>query len=107
MKIKTIDTGAVTDEMRAVLNKPYFYHEDAIKDILEAAPAINFREIELGKSPEAEPDAYEYELATVIREGVYSGWKIHLSKDKPNVPEGSVRNLVPLYKHQPPLGGRP
>lgn len=50
-----------------------------------------------------EPCAYEYELATVIRNGVYSGWKIHLTKDKPNVPEGSVRNLTPLYKYQPPV----
>lgn len=40
MTLKTINTEAVTPEMRAVLQKPYIYHEHALKEILEAAPAV-------------------------------------------------------------------
>lgn len=48
-----------------------------------------------------EPDAWEYELATRVRHlsvgNDYEGWELRLSKTKPNVPDGSIRNLRPLY----------
>lgn len=54
MKLKTIDTENVTQEMCL----KFEYHasagstQDGVTAALEAAPAINFREIELGKSPD-------------------------------------------------------
>lgn len=46
------------------------------------------------------PIAYYYELANTIdrytRE--YSNWTSHISFDKPNVPEGSIRNFKELYE---------
>lgn len=45
-----------------------------------------------------EPIAWQYDLATVrSTTGVYGGWERRLSHEKPNVPEASIRNLVPLY----------
>lgn len=42
--------------------------------------------------------AWTYELA-IHRDretGEYGGWEHHLSREKPCVPDGSIRNLVPL-----------
>lgn len=49
----------------------------------------------------AEPVAYAYELASYYdpRTREYSCWEPRLSFHKPNVPEGSIRNLRPLYAH--------
>jgi hypothetical protein len=41
--------------------------------------------------------AYYFELATRIKYGVYSNWSPQLNLCPPNVPEGSVRNLKPLF----------
>jgi hypothetical protein len=53
-----------------------------------------------------EPAAWAYELATTFRgEGgnaSYGGWVPRLSREKPNVPEGSIRNLTPLYSGTAP-----
>lgn len=45
-------------------------------------------------------EAWLCELATLFNKTtkIYSGWKISLSLDKPNVPEGSIRNLKHLVK---------
>lgn len=51
--------------------------------------------------PDPKPLAWSYELATLkLHDGQYGGWKAHLSRDKPNVPEGSIRNLKPLCEQQ-------
>lgn len=51
-----------------------------------------------------EPVAWKYELATHINtNNTYGGWsspKVSLSK--PNVPAGSIRNLIPLYASPSP-----
>jgi Ethanolamine utilization protein EutJ (predicted chaperonin) len=44
------------------------------------------------------PFAYSYELAQTVRDGVYSDFRAFFSVAKPNVPEGSIRNLKPLYE---------
>lgn len=46
------------------------------------------------------PVAWIYELATVYdsRTDEYLGWKKYVSETKPIVPEGSIRNLRPLYE---------
>lgn len=51
-----------------------------------------------------EPLAWRYELATYYdREtGLYSDWEGRLSEYEPYVPEGSIRNLTPLYAAQRP-----
>lgn len=54
-----------------------------------------------------EPVAWEYELATRITHGPergqmgYEGFDRRISFKKPNVPDGTVRNLRPLYSHPP------
>jgi len=46
--------------------------------------------------------AWEYELSNSCwPDGRYDDWKPHLSRNKPNVPVGSVRNLRPLYAAKP------
>lgn len=49
--------------------------------------------------------AYAYELATHrdATTGEYGGWEPRLSFERPNVPEGSIRNLEELYpsRHAP------
>lgn len=57
MKLKTIDTENITPEMFADISTAYLFEKNnwplvAIKAVLEAAPAVTFREIELGKSPD-------------------------------------------------------
>lgn len=52
-----------------------------------------------------EPVAWMYELATMIdaETGEYGGWGgTKLGLHKPDVPEGSIRNLTPLYAAPPP-----
>jgi hypothetical protein len=41
-------------------------------------------------------EAWSYELAMAITDGEYDNWEKRLSYDKPNVPPGSIRNLVRL-----------
>jgi hypothetical protein len=48
-----------------------------------------------------EPIAWIYELAYVMRGDKYSDWRERITKHKPNVPEGSIRNLRPLYAASP------
>lgn len=45
-----------------------------------------------------EPVAWTYELAHCCSGGEYGCWQSHLSRDKPNVPNGSIRDLIPLYE---------
>lgn len=44
---------------------------------------------------------YSYELATAMDDGVYCDWSLRISHQKPNVPEGSIRNLTPLRSYFP------
>lgn len=45
-----------------------------------------------------EPVLWQYELAhSIDNKGNYFNWQLHRSKEKPNVPEGSIKNLIPLY----------
>lgn len=44
-----------------------------------------------------EPVAWSYELAGAISNREYCAWQSHLSWNKPNVPEGSIRNLKALF----------
>jgi hypothetical protein len=46
-----------------------------------------------------EPDAWSYELATSMIDGEYAYWSERITRDRPNVPDGAVRNLIPLYRH--------
>lgn len=47
---------------------------------------------------DVEPDAWSYELAHgIAASGVYSNWESRLSRNKPCVPDGSIRNMKPLY----------
>ena len=49
-----------------------------------------------------EPVAWRFELATMRAGDTYTGWRApQLSFRKPCVPEGSIRNLTPLYAHPP------
>lgn len=48
-----------------------------------------------------EPVAWMYEIATAFRNEEYCGWEPRLTKGKPFVPQGSMRNLTPLYAHPP------
>ncbi len=51
---------------------------------------------------DAPPVAWAYELANYTRpDGTYTGWCPRLDWHEPNVPEGSLRNLVPLYATKP------
>lgn len=43
------------------------------------------------------PFAWYYELGHKIKGKEYDHWVKHLSFEKPNVPESSIRNLKPLY----------
>lgn len=55
----------------------------------------------------AEPVAWEYELATVRSVGgTYGAWEGRLSRTRPSVPEGSIRDLRPLYATPPVRGDR-
>lgn len=47
---------------------------------------------------QARPVAWMYEFAMAYdrQTGIYSDWQRHLSFDKPNVPPGSIRNLIAL-----------
>ena len=42
---------------------------------------------------------YSYELARSIENGKYCDFALHISRQKPSVPVGSIRNLEPLYTH--------
>jgi hypothetical protein len=44
-------------------------------------------------------EAWSYELASGIdlTDGSYVGWQRHITAHKPCVPDGSIRNLKPLY----------
>lgn len=47
-------------------------------------------------------EAWSYELATLkdLENDQYSGWQLHLSEYKPNVPEGAIRNLKHLVEEK-------
>jgi hypothetical protein len=67
---------------------------EAITAYLTAAPPAPVAEVE--------PVAWVFELAGWIVDGKYARWgKPQLSFDEPCVPEGSVRNLRPLYASLP------
>lgn len=52
--------------------------------------------------PVKEPAAWSYELAQHrAADGTYCHWAKCLTFFKPNVPEGSIRNLVALYPAAP------
>lgn len=51
--------------------------------------------------PVQEPVAWRYELATTIHENEYGGWEQLITPYKPNAPDGSIRNLTPLYTAPP------
>ena len=47
---------------------------------------------------DAKPDAWSYELAMIRNDaGEYYAWRKYLTDHEPCAPEGSIRNLVPLY----------
>jgi hypothetical protein len=50
------------------------------------------------------PVAWKYELASSIRDdGTYTNWQPPVVRlKKPHVPEGSIRNLTPLFAHPAP-----
>lgn len=51
------------------------------------------------KHEKGNPIAYYYELATTLdSDGAYGTFEQRLGFDKPNVPEGAVRNLTALVK---------
>lgn len=51
--------------------------------------------------PAQTPIAWYYELAKYINfDGTYANFSICLSFEKPNVPEGSIRKLTPLYSKE-------
>lgn len=56
-------------------------------------------------TPAQEPAAWLFELARAVHydqgRKYYDAWEPQLSLTKPNVPEGSVRNLRPLYVAAP------
>lgn len=61
---------------------------------------VNAHQLAMETAPEApagEPVAWRYELATRVAEGQYTNWKWHVGVVEPHVPEGSIRNLTPLY----------
>lgn len=55
----------------------------------------------LPAEPVEEPVAWSYDLATTRLDHRYDGWIRRITQHKPNVPEGSIRNLTPVY-HIPP-----
>ena len=64
----------------------------------------------LAAEQQVEPVAWSYEIATQIkvstninRGNEYKGWENRTTKHKPCVPEGSIRNLIPLFTHPAPL----
>ena len=45
-----------------------------------------------------QPVAWSFELASCkMPDGTYDVWGEYLTKEKPNVPRASIRNLMPLY----------
>lgn len=48
---------------------------------------------------EAEPVAWWYEIASLYlpKYGGYQGWSERITRERPNVPPESIRNLTPLY----------
>jgi hypothetical protein len=48
-----------------------------------------------------EPVAWSYEVSTTMTDHGYDGWEHRITKYKPNVPEGSIRSLTPLYTAPP------
>lgn len=51
----------------------------------------------IAHAPKLELVAWSYDLAFSYQTGKYYEWRSFVSKDKPCVPEGSIRNLIPLY----------
>lgn len=54
------------------------------------------------RDAEKMPDAYSYELAHSSDVDGYSNWHKYITEDAPYVPEGSIRNLKPLYSRATP-----
>lgn len=87
-------------------NGAYFF-QDVGSQISEQARLLVIEALRNFRSapPPAEPVAWRYELATTMewKDGKavgpagYGGWKWHLTEYEPQVPEGSLRNLTPLY----------
>ena len=63
-------------------------------------PAIDALKAALAEQVQ-EPVAWSYELATTMLEHRYDGWEHLITRYKPNVPEGSIRNLTPLFAAPP------
>lgn len=53
--------------------------------------------IELDRQGRGEPVAFAYELGARLIDGEYSIWSPRLTFGMPNVPDGSIRNLMWLY----------
>jgi len=69
---------------------------------------MNQPRIETGYSSTV-PIAWVFELASMRDKstGKYTGWREVIQVGRPVVPEGSIRNLRPLYAGEPePYGGR-
>ena len=57
-----------------------------------AAPAV----------PQGEPVAWLYEIANCLHpEGNYTDWRPCISRNRPSVPDGAIRNIQPLYTAAP------
>lgn len=91
--------GVARDKGRAGLPASASLFEEIAKRLREYDVIRN-----RSRADDAVPVAWVFELATCIREdGTYSGWdeSPRLSMTKPCVPEGSIRNLRPLYVATP------
>lgn len=85
------------DAVRNGYSRPWAAFSEDLRAILSALPTDAVQPVG------GEPVAWSYDLATIHDRAfhTYDGWKACLSASKPNAPEGSVRNLTPLYATAP------
>ena len=63
----------------------------------------SFRAALTQQAEPVEPVAWMFELARNFNLEGYGGWEKRITEYRPNTPEGSVRNVTPLYTAPPKL----
>lgn len=101
------------NELREYTGEVHPYASRAISNAADLIDEADEALATLAPAPVAgggEPVAWQFELANYFDKatGEYSRWgSPQLSSSKPYVPEGSIRNLRPLYASPPSEGWRP
>ena len=78
-------------------------YELSVYEMRETSAAITALRAALAQQdePVQEPVAWMFELARNFNLEGYGGWEKRITEYRPNTPEGSVRNVTPLYTAPP------